>query len=274
MLALFSTYSPVWFPACRLITLRFSALNSILPFVSRLIEEILVLVNLLRLCPVLGPPYTKLSLPSAHCKAGVMSQTSAASHLHSVSEDQAHCFQSPTNTLTALKHVAAQQRWQPLAMVPEMPVTQTILTTVPTQQRHERAPGWSGWQVSEGGPARMLCCWWCQSWAALATWACGAPLCCLDYTLQRSWNSPKNSLLPAWKVFICAYCLIPALELVLIQQPLLPPLPLPFALAINLWCGTLWNALWNSKRTAEFPLSSLAVISSKNSRRLVKYDLL
>lgn len=102
----------------------------------------------------------------------------------------------------------------------------------------------------------------------------GAPLCCLDYALQRSWNSPKNSLLPAWKFFICAYCLIPALELVLIQQPLLPPLPLPFALAINLWCGTLWNALWNSKHTAEFPLSSLAVISSKNSRRLVKYDLL
>lgn len=127
---------------------------------------------------------------------------------------------------------------------------------------------------SEGDLARMLCCWWCQTWAALETWAWWSTfvLSGLHITeiLKQSQEQPSASL----KVFICAYCLIPALELVLIQQPLLPPLPLPFALAINLWCGTLWNALWNSKHTAEFPLSSLAVISSKNSRRLVKYDLL
>lgn len=46
-------------------------------------------------------------------------------------------------------------------------------------------------------------------------------------------------------------------------------------LAINLWCGFLSNAFWKTKctTTTVFLLSVTAVISSKDSRRLVEHNL-
>lgn len=113
-------YSSDWFPHSKLITLHISTLNSILPFISRVIEEIFALANLLRLCPAMGRAYTQLSLPWAHCKAGVTPETSAG-HMHSVPEQQASSLQAPANT-DCSETRGSTWGWQPLATAPEAPV--------------------------------------------------------------------------------------------------------------------------------------------------------
>lgn len=69
--------------------------------------------------------------------------------------------------------------------------------TAPTQERRERAPGRSGW-AGRRGIARMLCCWWCQTWAASATWAWWGTFVlsglCVTEVLKQSQEQPSASL--------------------------------------------------------------------------------
>lgn len=79
---------------------------------------------------------------------------------------------------------------------------------------------------------------------------------------------PQSKLLASWKP-VCIR------RNVYITLPLYLPFYDSLVLVINLWCGTLLSAFENLNMlpSTELSLSVVAVISSKNSSRLVKHDL-
>lgn len=132
--------SSEWFPPSRLITLHISTLNSILPFVSRVIEEILALVNLNMLCPAI------------HRILSSQGPVQSCSNSPDSSSAHAQCSWAAGWLFTGCsKHrLLWPWGWQPLVTAPEHLWLLTLLTSAPIQQRHERTPGWPGWEVRRG----------------------------------------------------------------------------------------------------------------------------
>lgn len=136
----------------------------------------------------MGRAYTNLSPPSAPCKAGVAPQT-AAVHMHTVLLRSRLALCKGQQTQAALTHQAAQ----PQGTQDSWPGRQLL---PPSRDMKGLQAGWAG--KSEGGPARMLCCWWCQIWAALETWAWWGTFVlsglCITLILKQSQEQPSASL--------------------------------------------------------------------------------